>query len=156
MDLLPLVAGYLEQVGVKMEIQTMEYAAFLSAMTSKQNAPGYFMDNGHTNPTRTLHKSFVYSQPWNPAQWNDPKFSAKMDQVYLEPDESKRIQMIDEMTTEIVDKAPYVWLPTPYNFTAWWPWVKGYEGELRAGAARPGPIYARMWIDQDLKKKMGY
>jgi len=156
MDLLPLVAGYLEQVGVKMEIQTMEYAAFLSAMTSKQNTPGYFMDNGHTNPTRTLHKSFVYSQPWNPAQWNDEKFSAKMDQVYLEPDENKRIKMIDEMTTEIVDKAPYVWLPTPYNFTAWWPWVKGYEGELRAGAARPGPIYARMWLDQDLKKKMGY
>jgi peptide/nickel transport system substrate-binding protein len=156
MDLLPLVAGYLEQVGVKMDIQTMEYAAFLSAMTTKQNAPGYFMDNGHTNPTRTLHKSFVYSQPWNPSQWNDPKFSEKMDQVYLEPDESKRIKMIDEMTTEIVDKAPYVWLPTPYNFTAWWPWVKGYEGELRAGAARPGPIYARMWLDQDLKKKMGY
>ncbi|RYE42215.1 MAG: ABC transporter substrate-binding protein [Hyphomicrobiales bacterium] len=35
MDLLPLVAGYLEKVGVKMEIQTMEYAAFLSAMTSQ-------------------------------------------------------------------------------------------------------------------------
>jgi peptide/nickel transport system substrate-binding protein len=156
MDLLPLVAGYLEQVGVKMEIQTMEYAAFLSAMTTKQNTPGYFMDNGHTNPTRTLHKSFVYGQPWNPSQWNDPKFSAKMDQVYLEPDENKRIQMIDEMTTEIVDKAPYIWLPTPYNFTAWWPWVKGYEGELRAGAARPGPIYARMWVDQELKKKMGH
>ena len=156
MDLLPMVAGYLEQVGVKMEIQTMEYGAFLSAMTTRQNSPGYFMDNGHTNPTRTLHKSFVFGQPWNPSQWNDPKFSAKMDQVYLEPDESKRIQMIDEMTTEIVDKAPYVWLPTPYIFTAWWPWVKGYKGELRAGAARPGPIYARMWVDQDLKKKMGY
>ena len=26
MDLLPLVAAYLEQVGVKMEIQPMEYA----------------------------------------------------------------------------------------------------------------------------------
>ena len=33
MDLLPLVAAYLEQVGVKIEIQPMEYAAFLSAMT---------------------------------------------------------------------------------------------------------------------------
>ena len=153
---MPLVAGYLEQVGVKMEIQTMEYAAFLSAMTSKTNAPGYFMNNGHTNPTRTLHKSFVFDQPWNPSQWNDAAFTKKMDDVYLEKDEAKRIKMIDEMTTEIVDKAPYIWLPTPYNFTAWWPWVKGYEGELRAGAARPGPIYARLWIDQDLKKKMGY
>jgi peptide/nickel transport system substrate-binding protein len=156
MDLLPLVAGYLEQVGVKIEVQTMEYASFLSAMTSRTNAPGYFMNNGHTNPTRSLHKSFVYGQVWNPSQWNDPAFARKMDAVYLEKDETKRIKMIDEMTTEIVDKAPYIWLPTPYVFTAWWPWVKGYEGELRAGAARPGPIYARLWVDQDLKKKMGY
>ena len=34
-DLLPLVAGYLEQVGVKIEIQPMEYAAFFSAMTTR-------------------------------------------------------------------------------------------------------------------------
>ena len=47
-------------------------------------------------------------------------------------------------------------LPTPYVHTAWWPWVKNYNGELRAGAVRPGPIYARIWIDQDLKKRMGY
>ena len=46
--------------------------------------------------------------------------------------------MLKEMTREILDKAPYVWLPTPYIFTAWWPWVKNYGGELRAGAVRPG------------------
>ncbi len=59
------------------------------------------------------------------------------------------------MTREILDKAPYIWLPTPYIYTAWWPWVKNYGGELRAGAVRPGPIYARIWVDQELKKKMG-
>jgi peptide/nickel transport system substrate-binding protein len=156
MDLLPLVAAYLEQVGVKMEIQTMEYAAFLSAMTSKTNAPGYFMNNGHTNPTRTLHKSFFTKEVWNPSQYSDPAYDKKLLAMYAEPDESKRQAMIKELTREIVDKAPYIWLPTPYNYTAWWPWVKNYNGELRAGAVRPGPIYARIWVDQDLKKKMGY
>jgi peptide/nickel transport system substrate-binding protein len=34
--------------------------------------------------------------------------------------------------------------------------VKNYNGELCAGSVRLGPIYARIWIDQDLKKKMGY
>ena len=34
--------------------------------------------------------------------------------------------------------------------------MKNYNGELRAGAAKPAPIYARLWIDQELKKKMGY
>ena len=37
-----------------------------------------------------------------------------------------------------------------------WPWVKNYGGELRAGANRPGPIYARIWIDQELKEEMGF
>jgi peptide/nickel transport system substrate-binding protein len=155
-DLLPLVAGYLEQIGVKMEIQPMEYGAFLSAMTTQTNAPGYFMGNGHTNPTTTLRKNFVMGQVWNPSQWNDPTFAAKMDAVYKEPDEDKRKVMVRDMTREILDKAPYLWLPTPYNYTAWWPWVKNYGGELRAGSVRPGPIYARIWVDQAMKKQMGY
>ncbi len=156
MDLLPLVAAYLEQVGVKMEIQPMEYAAFLSAMTTQKNTPGYFMNNGHTNPTTSIRKSFVPKQVWNPSQWDDPKLTARMEAVYEERDEAKRIAEIRAMTTEMVDAAPYIWMPTPYVFTAWWPWVKGYEGELRAGSVRPGPIYARMWVDQEMKKKMGY
>jgi peptide/nickel transport system substrate-binding protein len=156
MDLLPLVAAYLERVGVKIEIQPMEYGAFLSAMTSKTVAPGYFMDNGHTNPTTTIRKSFVKGQVWNPSQWADPEYDKKMAAAYLERDEPKRQAMLKAMTREILDKAPYIWLPTPYIFTAWWPWVKNYGGELRAGAVRPGPIYARIWIDQEMKRKMGF
>ncbi|WP_454631446.1 ABC transporter substrate-binding protein [Bradyrhizobium cenepequi] len=156
MDLLPLVAAYLEQVGVKVEIQPMEYGAFLSAMTTKTNAAGYFMLNGHTNPTTSIRKSFVTKQTWNPSQYSDPDFDKKMNAVYLERDESKRQEMIKVLTREIVDKAPYIWLPVGYFYTAWWPWVKNYGGELRVGSERPGPIHARIWIDQDLKKKLGY
>ena len=156
MDLLPLVAAYLEQVGVKIEIQPMEYGAFLSAMTTKTNAAGYFMLNGHTNPTTTLRKSFVTKQTWNPSQFSDPDIDRKMNEAYQEQDEGKRQAMLKEMTRSIIDKAPYIFLPVPYVYTAWWPWVKNYGGELRAGAERPGPIHARIWIDQEMKKGMGY
>ena len=80
----------------------------------------------------------------------------RLDDAGIRKIRGNRIAMIREMTTEILDKAPYIWLPTPYIFTAWWPWVKNYGGELRAGAVRPGPIYARIWIDRELKKKMGF
>lgn len=156
MELLPLVAAYLEQVGVKVEIQPMEYGAFLSAMTSKTLAPGYFMNNGHTNPTTTLRKSFVTGQTWNPSMYADPAFDEQVQVLYREQDEEKRKIMVKAMTREILDKAPYIWLPTPYVYTAWWPWVKNYGGELRAGAVRPGPIYARIWVDQAEKKKLGF
>ncbi|MDP2331850.1 MAG: ABC transporter substrate-binding protein [Reyranella sp.] len=156
MDLLPLISAYLEQVGVKMEIQPMEYGAFLSAMTTRKHSIGYMMNNGHTNPTTTIRKSFTTGQQWNPGGWSDPKYDAKMDEVYRTKEEATRIKMLREMTVEILDLAPYIWLPTPYVYTAWWPWVKNYAGELRAGSVRPGPIYARMWLDQELKKKMGH
>ncbi len=156
MDLLPLVAAYLEQVGVKVEIQTMEYPAFLSAMTSRTNAAGYLMSQSHTNPTTTIRKNFIKGQVWNPSQWNDPEYEKKLDAVYLERDESKRQLQLKLLTREILEKAPYIWLPTAYNYSAWWPWVKNYNGELRAGAVRPWPIYSRIWVDQEQKKKLGF
>ncbi len=156
MELLPLIAAYLEKVGVKIEIQPMEYGAFLSVMTTRTHAPGYFMQNGHTNPTTSIRKSFVSKQRWNPSGYSDPEFDKRMDQVYAERDESRRMLLIKIMTRDIVEKAPYIWLPVPYVYTAWWPWVKNYGGELRAGAERPGPIHARIWVDQEMKKKMGF
>ncbi len=156
MELLPLVAAYLEKVGVKIEIQPMEYGAFLSAMTSRTHSAGYFMRNGHTNPTTSIRKSFVSKQLWNPSGYSDPEFDKRMATVYAERDESKRQLLIKIMTRDIVEKAPYIWLPLPHVYTAWWPWVKNYGGELRAGSERPAPIHARMWVDQDMKKKMGF
>ena len=155
-DLLAMVAAYLAKVGVKMEIQVMEYPAYLSAMTTKTNAPGYFLQAGLNNPTTSLRKTFVTKQTWNPSQHSDPEFDKKMAEVYAEPDERVRQIKVKLMVREILDKAPHIFLPVPHVYTAWWPWVKNYGGELRAGADRPGPIHARVWIDQALKKQLGY
>jgi peptide/nickel transport system substrate-binding protein len=155
-DLLAMVAAYLAKVGVKMEIQVMEYPAYMSAMGTKTNAPGYFMFTGATNPTTSLRKNFVKGQYWNPSQWADPEFDKKMAEIYAEPDERVRQIKVKLLTREILEKAPYLWLPSAYGFTAWWPWVKNYGGELRAGSERPNPIHARMWVDQELKKKLGF
>ncbi len=156
LDLLPLVAAYLEQVGVKVDIQPMEYAAFLSVMSNKTHTAGYFMNIGHSNPLTAIRKNFITGQRWNPSMWSDPAFDKKMEIVDQEPDEEKRKVLIREMTREILDKAPHIWMPTVKYHTVWWPWVKNYDGEHTAGAVRPWPIYSRIWIDQDMKKKMGH
>ena len=155
-ELAPLLAAYLEQIGVKAELQPTEYGAFLSAMSTRKHAAGYLMNSSHTNPTTSISKSFVSGAMWNPAMFTDPKYDAKMNEVVATRDENKRKEMLREMTVEIMDQAPYIWLPTPYVYAAWWPLVKNYGGEMSVGSIRPGPIYARIWIDQELKKKLGY
>nr|MBF0684890.1 ABC transporter substrate-binding protein [Pseudomonas sp.] len=156
MELMPLLSAYFEQIGVKMEIVPMEYAAFFSSMNASTHTAGYMMSKGHSNPTTALRNSYTKNDPWNTAKWHNEEFEKGMQEVFLERDESVRHKKMQELTRMALDDAPYVVLPTPYYYRAWWPWVKNYGGELRAGAVRPGPIYAQIWIDQDLKKKMGY
>ncbi|MGB3067813.1 MAG: ABC transporter substrate-binding protein [Ottowia sp.] len=156
MELMPLIASYLEAVGVKMEIVPMEYGAHLSAMTSHTNAAGYLTNVGDINPTTSLRINFGKGQVYNAPMMNDPKLDARVAEANGERDEKKRQQILRELSTYVLDQAPAIWLPSPYVHTAWWPWVKNYGGELYAGAGRAAPIHARIWIDQDLKKKMGF
>ncbi len=156
MDLGPLVAAYLAKIGVKMEFEPLEQGAFFSILRAGKNNPGFAYANSHGGPTSSLRKNFMVGQYTNNAQWNDPAFEKKMQVMYQERDEPTRQKMVREMTREILDKAPYIWLPTPYSHAAWWPWVKNYDGEIYGGGFRWGPVHARIWIDQDLKKKMGY
>jgi len=155
-ELLALVAAQLAKVGVTMDIQVMEYPAYLSAMTTKTHPPGYYVSLPGTSPTVTLQKAFVSNELWNPSQYADPDFDARLDAMLKEPDAQKRQQTLRAMNREILDAAPHIWLPTAHQYTAWWPWVKNYGGELRAGAERPGPIHARVWVDQKLKKQLGF
>ncbi len=156
-DLLQMVAAYLAKVGVKMEIQVMDYGAYYSAMANHTNAAGYFLAPlGNTNPTTAIRKSFIKGQQWNPSQFTDPEVEKMMPATYAESDERVRQVKVRLMTRMVLEKAPFIALPSAYVYSAWWPWVKNYGGELRAGAERPGPIHARIWVDQDLKKQMGY
>ena len=155
MDLIPLLDAYLAKVGVRMEIEPMEYASFLSMMTTLNHGPGYFMNNGHTNPTTSIRK-FITGHKWNPALYSSEEFDTAIDTLMRTRDEAERVKMTRALTIRLLEEAPSIWLPTVYNYTAWWPWVKNYGGELRAGAVRPGPIYARLWIDRELKREMGF
>jgi peptide/nickel transport system substrate-binding protein len=101
-------------------------------------------------------RKFRTDEIWNPSMFNDPEWDEQVLDAVKTRDEDQRIEMVRGLTIELLEQAPLVWLPTPYVYAAWWPWVKNYSGELRAGAVRPGPIYARLWIDQQLKRDMGF
>ena len=156
MDLLPLLVDHLARVGVTATIKPFEYAAHLSLMSSSNHGPGYMVDSGHVSPITTLRKTFMTDQLWNISKYSDPDFDRRLAELIQERDEGRRRELAKELTIEGINNAPYIWLPTSYAHTAWWPWVKNYNGELRAGAVRPGPIYARVWIDQELKKELGF
>lgn len=157
LDLVPLLEAYYARIGVKMKARIMEYPAYRSVMRKDEQAEAYLLNNGEGNPFSVLRKSYLTGQTWNPAFHSDEKFDAMYKEALSETDEAKQAEMLMAMNEYIIeDRVPQVWLPSENLYRAWWPWVKNYAGEMRVGAVRPGPIYARMWIDEAMKKEMGY
>jgi len=158
LDVGAMVVNYLAKVGVKLELQPMDYASYMSMMIKKKHGPGYFFSNDHGNPFATIRKNFVTGQTWNPYMFDDEVINKGFYETVEDPNltQEQAFGKMKKLAVYAMDKAPAIWLPGGYGHIAWWPWVKNYYGELRIGAWRPSQIFARIWIDQKLKRKMGY
>ena len=137
----------------------MDYKNYMSIMIKKKHTSAYFHHSGHGNPFMVLRKNFMTAQTWNPYMISDKHFDDTWQAAVKEMDQGKRDKMLQDLMVYTWQMVPYVSLPDNYSYTAWWPWVKNYYGELRVGSERYGPIHARIWIDQKqkkaLKKKLG-
>jgi peptide/nickel transport system substrate-binding protein len=158
LDVAAMVVAYLAKVGVKLELETMDYPSWLSKMTKQVHSPGFFMASDHGNPFSCLRKNFVSGQTWNPYMMKDEYFDKTWKTAIENANltEKEAFEEMKKLAVYAIDQAPAIWLPGPYVYSAWWPWVKNYYGEIRVGAWRSAPILARVWIDQEMKKKMGF
>jgi peptide/nickel transport system substrate-binding protein len=158
LDVASMVVAYLSRIGVKLELEPMDYPSWLSIMNKKAHSAGLFFDNGHGTPLVGISKNFFTGTAWNPHMMSDPFVDKTWTEVSENPNlpKEKANAELKKLIVYIIDQAPAIILPQPYTYVGWWPWVKNYYGELRAGQQRSGPIHARIWIDQEMKKKMGY
>ncbi|MBI2288333.1 MAG: ABC transporter substrate-binding protein, partial [Chloroflexi bacterium] len=70
--------------------------------------------------------------------------------------ESKLWPMMKESFQYVQKLAFEIRLPQPYEYSLWQPWVKNYAGELDIGPSGRFRAVEFIWIDQTLKKSMGY
>jgi len=80
----------------------------------------------------------------------------------------KMADLFNTMQTDKLDETyrnllPYVlgqaWVipkPQAYSYNLWWPWVKNYHGESSMGYTNTPNWAQYVWLDQDLKKAMGF
>ena len=69
-------------------------------------------------------------------------------------DEKGAMLIMRELTKHLLAQAYAIPRPKRGNINLWWPWMKNYQGELYLGYAPAAPPY--IWLDQALKKEMGY
>jgi len=73
-----------------------------------------------------------------------------------EMDSMKRQTLVTQFCQDALVDSGIIPMANPYILNCYWPWLKNYYGEIDAGAHNQLPMIKEMWIDQALKKSMGY
>ncbi|MFC2038201.1 ABC transporter substrate-binding protein [Chloroflexota bacterium] len=97
---------------------------------------------------------------WNPSRVNDAHVQEVKKECFAlfnEGDWDGVDATFKDLTSYMREQVWYIPRPLPYSYTLWWPWVKKYNGEISVGWAGPAQRWCQyVWVDQDLKKEMGY
>ncbi|MBI2829545.1 MAG: ABC transporter substrate-binding protein [Chloroflexi bacterium] len=155
-DWFSILTGFWSKIGVDVEIRAKEtaaYNAFTLTGTYEQ------MGTAATAPVTTLYllTHMRGTGTNNYAKINDPvveEYYPKVQRAFLtDIHEANRLHR--ELMKYVLDQAWTIPHPNIPLYKVWWPWVKNYEGATQIGYNN-GIWEQFIWLDQDLKKSMGY
>lgn len=148
-DMLSQITDQWSKIGVTVDMRPMESAALNEFMAREEGViPAYDM---------WLHGEYNI----DPLITIGGRFSFHYFEEYLEAkqtaDGDARMDILREICVRAIDEVvPGIPLGTPYYLNVSWPWVQNWYGETEESAWGTAHINARVWIDQELKKSLGY
>ena len=159
-DYFSIIKDMWSKVGVELELDIKE----AGARTTLYNAGTYDIVGGAggRGPLSVFYHMVTMvgegSRGGNGSQINDPVIlaaSKKMKETYI-TDEKAAMKQFKELMKYVLDQAYVVSRPIYPQATFWWPWLRNYSGETQIGYFDTNYWASYIWIDEDLKKSMGY
>lgn len=153
-DLATLVKGYFSKINVDVEIITKDPVTYAGIMYA-----------GNLDQM-TLFPAMLVAQPVGALGWytsdkfynvpriNDPHYDDLFNQIVAMMDKTEWKKLLIELNDYGFSQQWVVsLLPLPGGIV-WQPWLKSYRGERILANASGGGVFARVWVDQELKNTM--
>jgi len=163
-DLMQVVQSYFADVGITMNIQTMDDATFTSYVKTlhKNNAlvarPASYL--GKTNAPLSMLSSFYTAASPNLSLVSDPVWDAFYNNAAASTTTDKLKQILTQANEYAAEQHFNISLLQPNFSSFYWPWLHGFNAQFLAMASNNpqtvGFYGARYWIDLKLKQSMGY
>ncbi len=152
-DLADMIVEYWRAIGVDVKVDLLPTAAWSKANDSAEYEDALMALFGTPNPLNILVEGRGdVSHP----HYSDPQFAAKYKDMVATVDSKERGEKIKQLGYYMMDNVPTIPIANGYVMTGYWPWLKNYNGEIETGFLNQTPIWARLWIDQGMKKSMGF
>ncbi len=151
------VVAYWSEIGVDVRLDPWPgatWGAFLTNPEREQGLVHYAF--GALSDSFDAVLRFTPGYVGNPCKCDDPAYNALFEIAEAATtfeDQTKPILEMDMYFKKSVWGVPGPEVPQ-FNVTQ--PWLKGYNSEGGLGGLNWNSLFARLWIDQDLKKEMGH
>jgi len=158
LDLAELIIDYLSRVNVTASIKVLEAGVYRPHIYGRKHEVFAWQWAGmDCFPLEALNYHYGGEVVrWNPGNVDDPHFNDLLDRIAAEPDQAERTELMREATMYDASQCFNIYLPFAQAFNFWWPWVKGYQGERKLDIYNNGGVYTYLWLDQKIKKEMGF
>ena len=84
-----------------------------------------------------------------------PQYDALYDEMVAATTIEQQTRPIREMDMRHIEQSWIIWGPIAPVFSVHQPWVMGYGGEGGFGRQQYLNVWARLWVDSQLKAEMG-
>ncbi|MEK7353196.1 MAG: ABC transporter substrate-binding protein, partial [Chloroflexota bacterium] len=147
----------LAKVGIDVAFDVRESGVYNNVVNNKQHEA---MVSSSGNPLGVWYSMPAYSgtSTTNRSMVNDTVINDTMTKIrlaFINEGETKAFQMMKDLTKYIYGQVYEISGVSGPTSRFWWPWLKNYSGEANVGYfEQTFPTW--VWIDQTLKKSMGY
>jgi peptide/nickel transport system substrate-binding protein len=151
-DYLSIIKSMWAKVGVDLNIQLKEQAAYMNLTMSRQYDDllyGFYVQPGPYAQLMPFRGANTFNRSWV----KDDTVEAAYQEIvkYNLVDQAKVDELHRNLMPYVLSQAWYIPAPGAYVYTFWQPWLKNYHGEYMIGY-KPTEFTKYVWIDQSLKK----
>ena len=160
-----LLGGYWGAVGIKLNIQPIpigELIPRLSAARQVRAGGGigdWDMWVGSTGakgePWQQMSMSYGGSTGWHQIPQHDAQYDALYDEMVAATTIEEQTRPIREMDMRHLEQHWMIWGPEAPAFNVHQPWLMGFGNEGAFGAQQYKNVFARLWLDSQLKAAHG-
>jgi len=144
------------KIGVDAEIVAVLSAAITQAKYTVTYKGAIIMNREVANPVISLTAHGKTGAYINFSGWSNSSFDELCNLIVTEPDVGEQNRLCKEAGLIHLNEVPYLPLSPTINGGYWWPWLKNFHGEYSLADQGTASIMPYIWIDQAMKKAMGY
>jgi peptide/nickel transport system substrate-binding protein len=155
LDLVQIILAYLAEIDVDVEMQIVEPTIYTNYAIAKKHTGLALSENVamRFHPDGCLIRRSSTSPMFNYSCVSDPIYDEMYAKFQAATSEEECRVATREANDYIIAQQWCIATPPRPSITFYQHWLKGYSGEFLAVAFGP-PTYARLFIDQELKKSM--